>query len=228
MVGHRRPPLAARRAWSSARLKHALALGASLVALAAAPAYARMRPAPAIPEPQATPVAEPEQTGPGPDTLDPNSFYLEADVVAQDNKTQVATAQGHVEVRYRGRTLRSDFLAYDKNTQVVTARGNVVIVNPDGTSEFAKELTLDKDLSAGVALGFSARLQQNIKIASDTLIRRSADVTELNDAIYTPCDVCAKNGDSKTPTWSIQARRVVQDKAHHLIYFHKAVIRVLG
>jgi LPS-assembly protein len=228
LVGHRRPPLAARRAWSSARLKHALALGASLVALAAAPAYARMRPAPAIPEPQATPVAEPEQTGPGPDTLDPNSFYLEADVVAQDNKTQVATAQGHVEVRYRGRTLRSDFLAYDKNTQVVTARGNVVIVNPDGTSEFAKELTLDKDLSAGVALGFSARLQQNIKIASDTLIRRSADVTELNDAIYTPCDVCAKNGDSKTPTWSIQARRVVQDKAHHLIYFHKAVIRVLG
>ena len=227
MVGNRRPPLGARRAPRLSRLKLALALGASLVAFGAAPAYARTRPAPALPEPAiAPPPAQP--AAPSPDGLDQKAFYLEADTVAQDDKTKVATAQGHVEVRYQGRTLRADFLSYDKDTQVVTAKGNVVVINTDGTSEFAKELTLDKDLSAGVALGFSARLRDNIKLASDTLVRRSADVTELNEVIYTPCDICAKDGSSKKPTWSIEAQSVVQDKAHHLVYFHKAVIRVLG
>ncbi|HEY5411442.1 MAG TPA: LPS assembly protein LptD [Caulobacteraceae bacterium] len=198
------------------------------MALCAAPAYARTRPAPPLPEP--TPAATPAQTqtGPGPDGLEPNSFYLEADIVSQDNKSQVASAEGHVEVRYRGRTVRAQSLTYDKTTQVVTAKGDVVVINTDGTAEFAKELTLDKDLSAGVALGFSARLRDNVKIASDTLIRRSSDVTELNEAIYTPCDICAKNGQSKNPTWSIQAQRVVEDKAKHLIYFHHAVIKVMG
>jgi LPS-assembly protein len=166
--------------------------------------------------------------GPSPDGLDPNAFYLEADKVTEDNKTKIATADGHVEVRYRGRTLRAQHLVYDSNTEVVTAKGDVVVVNEDGTSEFAKELTLDKDLSAGVALGFSARLRDNVKIASATLIRRNTDVSELNRAIYTPCDVCAKDGGSKNPTWSIQARRVVEDRSHHLVYFQHAVIRVLG
>jgi LPS-assembly protein len=209
------------------RLKLALAVGASLAAIGAGPAYARIRPAPAMPEPVA-PAQPAPPPGPSPDGLASNSFYLEADTVTQDDKTQVATAEGHVEVRYQGRTMRADFISYDKNTQVVTARGHVVIVNADGTSEYAKETTLDKDLSAGVALGFSARLQENIKLASDTLIRRSPDLTELNEAIYTPCDICAKNGSAKTPTWSVEAKKVVEDKAHHLIYFHKAVIKVLG
>ncbi len=111
---------------------------------------------------------------------------------------------------------------------MVIAKGDVVIVNPDGTAEFARELTLDKDLSAGVALGFSARLADNVKLAADSLIRRNQDVTELNQAIYTPCDICAKNGNPKAPTWSISASKAVEDKKKHVVYYRNAVIHVLG
>ncbi len=229
LFGDSRPPLGARRSATPVRLRHVLALGASLAALAASPALARNRPAPYLPEPMpAQPAAPASAPGPGADGLDPNAFYLEADSVSQDTKTGLAAAQGHVEVRYRERTVRAESLTYDKSTQVVTARGDVTVINPDGTAEFAKELTLDKDLSAGVALGFAARLRDNIKLASATLIRRSPDVTELNEAIYTPCDICAKNGQAKEPTWSIQAERVTEDKARHTVYFKKAVIRVFG
>ena len=227
MVGNRRPPPGARWASPPSRLKLALALGVSLVAFGASPAFARMHPAPALPEiPPPAAVAPPP--APSADGLDQKAFYLEADTVSQDDKSKLASAEGHVEVRYQGRTVRADFLSYDKDTQVVTARGHVTVINTDGTAEFAKELTLDKDLSAGVALGFSARLKDNVKLASDTLVRRSTDVTELNEAIYTPCDICAKDGSAKNPTWSIQAQSVVEDKAHHLVYFRKAVIRVFG
>ena len=226
LFGESRPLLGVRRSATPARLRRALALGVSLAALVTAPAYARNQPAPYMPEPVPEPAA-PAKAAPSPDGMDPNSFYLEADTVSQDDKGKVATAQGRVEVRYRQRTLRAETLTYDQTTQVVTARGNVTVINPDGTAEFAKELTLDKDLSAGVALGFSARLRDNVKIASATLVRRNPDVTELNEAIYTPCEICAKDH-AKTPTWSIEAKQVTEDKAHHLVYFHKAVIKVLG
>ena len=205
----------------NARLFGRLLAGATACALLASPVLAQPA-SPATGAPSAQPSAEDT------DGLAPKSFYLEADTVAQDESNKTITAEGHVELRYRGRTLRAQTLVYDTDSGVVTAKGDVAIVNPDGTAEFAREIVLDDDMSAGVALGFSARLKGNVKIAADSVIRRSADVSELNRAIYTPCSICAEDGKSKQPTWSIQASKVVQDKAHHVIYYHNAVIRVLG
>jgi LPS-assembly protein len=162
------------------------------------------------------------------DGLDVNSFYMEADTLADDDASKTVTASGHVQARYRGRTLRADEVTYNSQTGDVTARGHVVIVNPDGTSEFATETALNGDLKTGVALGFSARLQQNVKIAANSVVRRNEDVAELNQAIYTPCNICTQSGGHKQPTWSIQASHVVRDSAHHVIYYRNAVIRVLG
>jgi LPS-assembly protein len=198
-----------------------LACGAAVLWLLAQPAWAQTLLSPGKAGAQA-----PAQASK--DGLDPNSFYMEADVLRDDDKTKIATAQGHVEVRYRGRTLRAQTVIYNQTTGSVSASGNVVVINPDGTAEFAKELEVDKDLKAGVALAFSARLRNNVKIAADTLIRRNEDVAELNKAIYTPCDICAKDGQSKTPTWSIQADKAVDDRAKHEIYYRHAVIRVAG
>ena len=205
----------------NARLFGRVLAGATAWALLASPALAQ----PAGLAPVTGAAAAPAQDADG---LDRKSFYLEADTVQQDDTHNTVTAEGNVEVRYRGRTLRAQTLIYDRDTGAVTAKGEVAIVNPDGTAEFAREVTLDDDMSAGVALGFSARLKGNVKIAADSVIRRTADVTELNRAIYTPCAICADNGNDKQPTWSIQASKVVQDKAHHVIYYHNAVIKVLG
>ncbi len=209
MIGEAQPFGEGRRRWR-------LLAGAAAVLLLAGQASAETAP------------AKSSLTTPGPDGLDQQSFYLEADAVSQSQDSDTATAEGHVQVRYRGRTLRAQSVDYNSDTGVVIAKGDVVIVNPDGTAEFARELTLDKDLSAGVALGFSARLKDNVKLAADSLIRRNQDVTELNQAIYTPCDICAKNGNPKAPTWSISASKAVEDKKKHIVYYRNAVIHVLG
>ncbi|MBS0333812.1 MAG: LPS-assembly protein LptD, partial [Proteobacteria bacterium] len=83
-----------------------------------------------------------------------------------------------------------------------------------------------------VAVGFSLRMKdvkanQEVKVSSDTAVRRSEDLQELNKAIYTPCPICV--GDTpKTPTWSISADRVVRDQVHHVIYYRHMRIHVLG
>jgi LPS-assembly protein len=176
-------------------------------------------------QPLATIPAKPAPSPAVDDGLGDSGYYLESDLLIRDEANQKMIARGDVEARYQGRTLRADEVIYDTKTEVVTAHGHVQLVNPDGTAQFADDMTMDKDLKAGFARGFSTRLDQNVKIAADTVVRRNEQITELNQAIYTPCEVCAEK---PKPTWSIQADKVVQDKNRHMVYYHGAKIRIFG
>ncbi|MFN9928461.1 MAG: LPS-assembly protein LptD, partial [Phenylobacterium sp.] len=147
--------------------------GVALAVLAAGGAWAQ------------APVAT--ETTSGPDGLKRGELYMEADEVVRNDDTGVTTAKGDIEVRYNGRTLRADGLTYDDRSGVIRAQGNVVILGDDGSIEYAREIVLDEDMRAGVALGFSARLQENVKIAAASVSRRNEKVDELTQAIYTPC-----------------------------------------
>jgi LPS-assembly protein len=199
-----------------------------------------------------TTVQAPKINPPAPnlDGLKPGELYMEADELIQDDKTGVTTAQGNVEVRYQDKTLRADRLVYDQGPPppegqsrpartkeapaqgVIRAYGHVQVIHDDGTVEFADQLTLDDKMQAGVATAFAtrmrdARLNQNVVIAGASAVRRSEDIQELNKAIYTPCPICI--GETpKTPTWSISADRVVQDKQRRIIYYRHAKVHVLG
>lgn len=195
--------------------KQALLAGAALAILCAGGAHAQA-PGPAAP---ATPSADGLQKG---------EMYMEADEVIRDDDAGRTTANGNIEVRYEGRTLRADKLVYDDKTGVIHAYGHIVTINTDGSSEFADEIVLDQDMAAGVALGFSARLQENVKIAAASAAKRNDNVQELNKAIYTPCEICAADGSAKTPTWSIAADRVVRDKKRRIVYYRNARFRLFG
>lgn len=194
--------------------KRALVAGAAVAILCAAGAQAQVKPAPSTPATA--------------DGLETGELYMEADEVVRNDKDAVTTAKGNIEVRYNGRTLRADSLTYDDTTGIIRATGNIVIVNADGTSEFAREVVLDKDMAAGVALGFSMRLQENVKIAAASAAKRNDNIQELNKAIYTPCEVCAADGSAKTPTWSIAADHVVRDRKRRIVYYRNARFRLFG
>jgi LPS-assembly protein len=162
------------------------------------------------------------------DGLGDDGFYLEADVVIRDDGNKTIRAQGDVEARYQGRTIRAQQLVYDTRTGIITAKGKAQVISADAGTQSAEEITLDDKLRAGVAYGFSTIMEPNIKFAAASAIRRSETVNELNRAIYTPCDICAKNGDPKAPSWSISADRIVQDRTHQLVYYRNAVVKVLG
>lgn len=159
------------------------------------------------------------------DGLGDEGYYLESDLLIRDDKNQVMTARGSVEARYQGRTLRADEIVYDSKTGAVTANGHVQIINPDGTAEFADHFEADKDFKAGFARNFAARLDKNMKVAASTAVRRNANIQEMNKAIYTPCEVCAEK---PTPTWSVSADKIVQDKQRQMIYYKNAVIHMWG
>ena len=190
-------------------------------ALLATPAWALEPLGKMVTPPAKPPVVQPD------DGLRGGGFYLEADSLIDDDAHQKVIAEGSVEARYQGRVLHADELDYQRDTGVVTAHGHVAIVSADGSAQFANDLTLDKDMSEGVASGFSSRLQNNIKIAAARVQRRDKTITELDRVIFTPCQVCAENG-HKTPTWSIRANKVIEDHGKRTLYFQHAVLQVKG
>lgn len=154
--------------------------------------------------------------------------YIEADTVTDDREAKTVTAEGSVETRHQGRIIRADRLVYDTAAGTAHASGHVTMINPDGTVEYAEDVEMDDQMRAGVAMGFSARLQGDTTLAAGAAIRRGETVNELNSAIYTPCAICKKDGSPMEPSWSIQAERIVQDREHKVIYYRNAVIRVKG
>ena len=191
-------------------VRSSLLAGASALGLLAAPALAQDAP-------------------PVDDGLAPGAFYLEADEVIQNDADEVITARGDVEVRYQGRTLRAQEVSYDRSTGIVIARGQTTIINPDGSAQFAESVTLDEEMTAGIATGFSTRLPGDVKIAAASAVRRSETISELNKAIYTPCPVCVdEDGDQHGPSWSIRAEKVVQDKERQIVYYRNATITMFG
>jgi LPS-assembly protein len=200
-----------------------LLAGAASVALLGGVAHAQIiLPSlqPMHPLPPPPPVVEDDGLGGG-------GFYIESDKLFRDDIHHTTRAEGAVEARYNGKVLRAEEVDYDSDTGIVTARGHVQIIEPDGRVQYADAATLDKDMSAGVALGFSARLEDNVKIAAARARRESPDVTEMDDVIYTPCITCVEKG-PKSPTWSIKASKVIEDRKRKTISFQHAVIQIKG
>ena len=162
------------------------------------------------------------------DGLGPRDLMLQADEVAQDQPHSLVTATGHVQARYQGRTVRADKLTYNTVNGSAHAVGHAVVVNPDGSTIYGEDITLDDQFRAAVAYGFATREAANTTLTAGAAIRRNDVINQLNNAVYTSCNICARDGSPKPPTWSISASRIVEDRQHQVIYYKNAVIRILG
>jgi LPS-assembly protein len=162
--------------------------------------------------------------------FDKGVVYLEADEMFQDTKTNRYVARGNVEARYQTRILRADEVIYFPDENKVHARGSVVVVEDDGTVEFADEVELNDDLATGVALGFFARLDNNATIgASHATHSEEGRLNTLKKAFYTACPSCVnEDGSPKAPTWQLRAREAEQNLDDQMIYYRDAVFELKG
>ncbi len=192
----------------AAARKAAAAVAAGLLALAAAmPAQAQ--------EEEGTAVTAPSTDRPA---------LLQAEEIVHDRVADVVTARGRVEVSQDGRVLLADRLTYRLREGEIVASGHVALVEPTGEVFFADEITLSDDMRRGVASRIGVLLEDNARIAA-ARGERLGDVTRLDRAVYSPCDVCA---DDERPLWRIKALEVVHDRERHNIYYHNAWLEVLG
>jgi|CXWL01.1.fsa_nt_gi LPS-assembly protein len=159
-------------------------------------------------------------------TADRTPVLLEADQIIDDQAARTVTAEGDVQVRYDGRTLRSDSLVYDLNTGAIRAIGNVQVVLPDGSTTYAEEIEADEALNVGAARELRARLGETGTLAARAALRHGEGENELRNVIYTSCPVCETG--ERPPTWALRARRAIQDHDTRTVSYQNAVVEVAG
>jgi LPS-assembly protein len=212
----REPDTTPRRIGARTRL---LAGAALAVWSAAGVAQAQVAPAPAQ-----TPVAEQPADG-----LSPDAVYVDAAQASRQGDVITASgdANSRLLARTCGHTLQAKELQYDLGQGTGAASGEVELTSPRGDVVFASHIELQEDLTLGVAVDFATRLQDGSSVMAATAVRRSAEVNELNYALFTPCPICDVNG-PKTPSLAVQAEKVIQDEDLRAILFKNATIKVGG
>lgn len=173
----------------------------------------------------ATEIAVPGPAGKPGDRNTPVTF--EADDVQYDREAGITTATGHVEAWQNDRSLRADRIVFNRNTGVAAAYGNVVLQQADGQAVFSDYAELTQDMKDGVLNGMRARLAQGGKLAANGARRTDARLNELTRAIYSTCNLCAKDP-TRAPLWDIRARSAVQDLDNKRIEYTDAIIDIYG
>lgn len=173
---------------------------------------------------QSIPISADSNLAPDSPFRDPDVIYLEADEVINDEVEGTLTAIGEVEGRYQDRTLRADRVTYDLKSKRVVATGNVVLINGDGSSQYAENFELTDELNTGTAYSFTSRLP-NGGVTGAAVAQRREDGVDLYNAYYTACEVCE---DNDNPSWQIKAKRVSQDAEKNMILYKDAVFELFG
>jgi LPS-assembly protein len=175
-----------------------------------------------------TAAAQTPPPAPAPSTASNNDqeVLLQAKTIIEDTKNSVVTAEGDVEVRVGERTLRADRLVYDQGKQTMRASGHVQITDEKGQVQFSDEIEADEDFRNGFATRFSARLGGNAVATASSAIRTDGTRNALEQIVYTGCPICEEKGEA--PTWSIRARRAVQNTETQMITYQDAVFEIKG
>jgi LPS-assembly protein len=172
---------------------------------------------------QAAPAASPELT-----TTDPEQVIdFAADMLTYDNNSDVVTAEGNVILVRGGYRLRARTVEYNRRTGFVEARGNVVVIDPGGNQAFGDRVELSESLRDGAIENILLVLQDGGRLAARSGTR-VAGRSELDRAVYSPCDIDDAEGCPKKPVWQIKAIRIVHDPARERITYRHAYFELFG
>lgn len=161
-----------------------------------------------------------QETSDAPVNIEADSFYY-------DQNAARITAKGNVEIIQLDRVLHADEVIYNINEDFAYAQGNVALFEPTGDVHHADILELSDTMRRGLALDIFTELQDGSRLWAKKAVRETPEKHILEQAEYTPCQVCEENPD-KTPTWSLKAEEVTHDKDKASISYKNARLEAFG
>ncbi|MEO9188774.1 MAG: LPS assembly protein LptD, partial [Acetobacteraceae bacterium] len=150
-----------------------------------------------------------------------------ADQVEYEREKSLVLAKGHVEAWQNGVVLRADEVTFNRQTGEAVARGHITLIQPDGQVMFADYADLDRGFRNGTFGDPRALLAQNGRLAGNGGRRTNGLIDELSRAVYSTCNLCAKNP-TAPPLWQIRARTAVDDEQRQRIEYTDAELQMFG
>lgn len=156
---------------------------------------------------------------------DQQDTFLSSETLTYDENTGIVIAEGAVEISQGQSVLRADRVEYNENTGEVVADGNVILNDPSGNVLFAENMALTENLSEGFIQSLRLLMADNSRAAALSAVRTNGNRTEMERAVYSPCEVCEEN---PTPLWQLKAVKVVHDEVEKEIVYRDARLEFLG
>jgi LPS-assembly protein len=153
---------------------------------------------------------------------------LLADELTYDEELGIVTARGNVEISQGDNVVHADTVSYNQRTDRVTATGNVSLTGPEGDTIFADYVELSGDLKSATVETIRMLLSDRSRLAAASGTRSDdGNKTELNRAVYSPCDLC-EDDPMRPPLWQIKAIRVTHDREKKRIEYRDAWLEMFG
>jgi LPS-assembly protein len=153
---------------------------------------------------------------------------LLADELTYDEELGIVVARGNVEISQGDNVVHADTVSYNLKADKVTASGNVSVTGADGDTLFADYVELTTDLKAATVQAIRILLSDRSRLAAASGTRSDdGRKTELNRAVYSPCELC-KDDPTRAPLWQIKAVKVVHDKEAKRIEYRDAWMEIFG
>jgi LPS-assembly protein len=182
------------------------------------------QPSPSQPGPNQPGSPQPGQ-GQGASKQSPVTFS--ADEVQYDEELGLVVAKGNVELTQRDEILLADTVTYNQRTDTATASGHVSLLEPSGDIIFADYMELHDNMRDGFLKNVRMLLADRTRVAGNTARRIDGNRTEIRRGIYSACDACAEDP-TRPPVWQLKAEDVVHDKQQQLVEYRDAVMEIDG
>ncbi len=182
----------------------------------------------------AAPAAAPTATpAPAPAAAAPDSaaytILFSADLVDYDQRADVVTASGAVNLQRDGVQLRADAVRWDRTSGAITANGNVAITSPDAAALYGDSITLTDSLRDGAMENLLLVIDNGARLAARRGTRQASGNIDLERAVYSPYPVDEFTRDGVyRPRWQIRAVEVRYDVARDRIAYRGAQLELFG
>ena len=163
-------------------------------------------------------MSTPANTGEETDT------YFSADEIINNDKLNTVTAVGNVNIIRNDITVIADKVVYNRVDDVVTAVGNVILVEGNGNVVFSDYVRLEDKMSRGSMDNVKVIMNDESRISAKRFRRLAQDNKVMDQAVYTPCDVCS----GSDPLWQLKARKVKHYPETKNMVYNDAVLELKG
>ncbi|MGA8169371.1 MAG: LPS assembly protein LptD [Methylocystis sp.] len=162
-----------------------------------------------------------------PDNEPPARMVVEAKELVNDEDKDTVTANGDVQIYYKGRFLRADHVIYDRKTARVFAQGHAVMTETDGSVIHAERFDFTDDFKNGFIESLQDDSPDNTHFSAPRGERSGGDTTVFDRGSYTACEACEKDP-AKPRFWQLNARRIIHNEVEKVIYYEDATFELLG